>query len=381
MKVIPLVLLALVLAAPALVADDAAPTVKWSIGTWTGFGVQTDTKASKTTFENYDYNWEGGSAYRVKLAITAADGNSGFAVRSQMSPGTATGTTAGDPLIGVGSFKLNQLYGFGKFMDGKIKVMGGMLDDYSIATAGWENFGKTDGSFGGYLNFAPMDGFNLGWFLPFNTTAPSPTAANQIGKSLVGFSYTVPDMAFIAAGIYFSPKTNGTSYYAGVDFKGVKDLTLQIEAKLTAVGDKVNGLTQVAEYVKYPFGTMAFSMYAGETMYAAKTSALGYNFEPMLSYSMSDTVTLALLGNVYVFNADELLTFLSPVDGLAALTTTGYGLGAASGKAAFGGGPQIAFKSGGMSVVLGDYFAVLPSVGATAATNINLVYAALDYSL
>ena len=134
----------------------ATPKMTYGVGTWEGFGISN--AAAGNTFTEYDYNWVGGGAVRFTMDYTSADGNAGFNSRLQMVDNT--------PSVGNGAFSsytanFNQLNAWGKFFNGMVTVRAGMLDDYTIATAIWNDWGNTDGKVGLYLDLAPIAGLDI----------------------------------------------------------------------------------------------------------------------------------------------------------------------------------------------------------------------------
>ena len=364
MKKLLIVLLALTVMGMFAVAQDA-PAITWNVSSYNGFATVSDSNADTSSVALYNYNWEGAGAYRFQMAVNAADGNSGFQMRLQTADQTAA-TPA-----------FNQIWAYGKFLDGMVKVEGGLLNDYSIATGGWECYGNTDGALGLQVDVAPIDGLALGFFLPLKGIATNANY-NAIGNAQIGAAYEMKDMFKLAGGYILSPTTNGSTFYAGLVLKAVPGLSANVEFKFANLGDSKLGTTNIEEYASYSFGAVTVSAYAGEWMYASASSKLYYNFEPQVAYKVSDAASVALVANVYTFNDAGVMSFVSPVDGIGALQNKTIG---GDPTMAFGAGPNVQLKAGGAKVTIGDYYGILPSVGALKATNINVFYASFDYAL
>jgi hypothetical protein len=357
MKKLLVVLLALTLFGVfAFAQDAAAPTVTWNASAYNGFAFVNDSNSKATSFQLYSYDWEGGGAYRFQMAVNAADGNSGFQFRLQTADQKASAPN------------FNEIWAYGKFLNGMVKVEGGLLNDYSIATGGWECYGNTDnGKLGAQIDVMPIEGLTIGAY------APLIYGASTFGDTQIGFGYEMADMFHVAGGYYLSTAKNGGALYAGLVLKAVKDLSFNVELKLSNLGDSTNGTTNIEEYVAYPFGALTASMYAGEWMYASHSSDFYFNFEPQVAYKVSDVATVALIGNVYTVNGgpavgSAAMNFISPTDGIGALSSTDMSVAPVL---AFGVGPNVQLKAGGFKVTIGDYFGIIPAVGAASATNVN----------
>lgn len=360
MKKLLIVLLALTVLGIFAFADDApaGPSIVWNASAYNGFAVVSDSNLSTNTVQQYSYDWEGAGAYRFQMAVNAADGNSGFQMRLQ------TGDQKGAGLA------FNEIWAYGKFFNGMVKVEGGLLNDYSIATGGWECYGNTDsGVLGAQIDIMPVDGLTIGLYMPFGGMAiGSGNYYNAIGNSMIGFGYELKDIAHIAAGYILSPTTNGSALYAGAVIKAVPNLSANVELKLSNLGDSNLGVTNIEEYVAYPVGDLTVSAYAGEWMYASASSNFYFNIEPQVAYKVAPGATVALIGNVYTFNGGgSAMTFVSPTDGLASNLKSASV--AESPALAFGAGPNVQLTAGGFKVTVGDYYGIVPSTTTIKATD------------
>jgi hypothetical protein len=264
-----------------------------------------------------------------------------------------------DQMATVGTPLFNEIWAYGKFLNGMVKVEGGLLNDYALATGGWECYGNSDnGKLGAQINVMPIEGLTIGAYAPI-------TNIDTFANTQIGFGYDMPDMFHVAGGYIMSPNSKATALYAGLVVKSIKDLSFNVELKLSNLGDSDNGTTNIEEYVAYPIGALTASMYAGEWIYASASSNFYFNFEPQVAYKLSDTATVAVIGNVYTVNGalaagSAAMNFISPTDGLLSNYTD---LG--DPVLAFGIGPNIQLKAGGFKVTIGDYYAFLPKDGVT----------------
>jgi len=352
-----LVIAAMVLALIGTFAFADAPTAKWSIGTWTGFGIQS--AGGVNTIEQYDYNWVGGDFYRVGFTYTAADGNAGFNSRLQMGISAQTA-----PAV------FNQLNAWGKFFGGMLTVRAGINDDYTIATKDWNTFGTTDGAFGVYVNVTPMEGLDIGYFQPVPTYQAFPLSealAPYSGKNaIVGLAYTMKDMVSIQAGAIAAADAAPAAVYYGLKLLAVKDLTAILEGKSVLSG--AAAVTTLLENVGYNVGALSISARIGEAI----GSTFNWGVEPIVTYKANDMVSVSVIGNVFTsyLSAGKPAGqyWMSPIDGGA--VSGGNGDGTING----GAGAFITFAQSGASLIVGDYYAAAINGG-------NVVFVNLDLSL
>jgi len=360
MKKALIVLLAVALIGAFAFADDAAapaaPTAAFSIHTYNGFGIVSS--GTTTTIKQYDYNWVGGDYTRVGFKYTAADGNSGFNSRVQVSFGTTTsGTTTSSAVTAV----FNQLNGWGKFVDGLITVRAGVGDDYTIATPIWNCYGNTDGAFGVYVNLHPADGLDIGYFQPIPYSSDvvanlvSPTASS---KSIVGAAYAIKDVASLEAGAVLSSATNGTNVYFGGNVTAITGLTAQLEGQIASLGASAS-TTTLLEYLGYSFGDLSLASYIGENL----GTKVYFGLEPIITYKLSSLVSVVAIINAYN-NPSQ--TWYSPID-------AGVVGGGTAGTFNFGAGAAAVFTAGGLSFRAGDYYA--------AGSSSNILYVNADLTL
>jgi len=357
-----LVIVAMVLALVGAFAFADAATLKWSANTYTGFALAT--QGSNTNIEAYDYSWVGAGAIRFGATLTSADGNAGFNSRLQMSqnplfanfgPGTANGDIA----------VFNQLNGWVKLFGGVLTVRGGILDDYTIATPIWNNYGRDDGDFGLSLDLAPVAGLDIVYFQPVPVTAPIANILSPAGGgfSIVGVAYAAKDIGKIELGAQLTSlattATTGTQLYLGGNVSAIKGLTLQLEAIYNLY---TTGTFTALENVSYSAGALTVGTYVGEATNAAGT--FNWGLEPTVSYKIMDNFSVNAIVNVY---SDKGQTWMSPID-------AGAFAGIAAGETSWGAGVSGIFSLSGANFTVGDYYA-----GGTNGG--NAFYVNLDVAL
>jgi hypothetical protein len=360
-----LVVFAVVGAAAFADGTAATPKMTYSVGTWSGLGISN--AATGNTFTSYDYNWVGAGAVRFSMDYTSADGNAGFNSRLQMIGNPASiGNGAMDPNYSV---NFNQLNAWGKFFNGMVTVRAGMLDDYTIATPIWNNWGNTDGKVGVYLDFAPVAGLDLGVFQPIpsgtgdvlsNILTPAGT-----GHTTIGASYKAANVVQVWGGTVLSSTTTASTatsaaadvvYFAG-NLLAVKGLTAEFEGAATLYSDGT-ALTAL-ENVGYAMGPLTVASFIGEGDTA--TGTFSWGIEPSISYNIDSNLAAQAIVNVY--NGAQY--WMSPIDaGAVAAGPAGTN---------FGAGASLSYTASGLMVKVGDYYGV--------AASENLFYVNVELTL
>lgn len=347
----------IVLLALCFVSAMAFADAKWSVKTRYGFGIQSYSSGNELL--GYDYSQVGAGRTRLMVNITSEDGNVGFNGRMQMKVQdyASVTSTKGYPVI------FSQLNGWAKLFSGMLTVRAGRLDDYTIATPDWNNFGTTDGSFGMYFDVSPMAGLDIGFFqvIPSDGAAVGASANGDI----IGLAYAMPNLVSVQAGVildFRNTAANGHAIYFGADVTAVPNLTAMLEAKV----ELLNGSTPITleQNIGYSMGALTVGARIGEVSNSAAATTLVWGVEPTVSYKVNDNVTVNAIANVY---NDPGQTFMSPID-------AGVVAGGAVGTTNFGGGASFNWIMGGATLTVGDFYAAATGSG-------NLFYVNLDVNL
>ncbi|HTZ53348.1 MAG TPA: hypothetical protein VMF68_16885 [Spirochaetia bacterium] len=347
MKKALVVLLVLACVGAAAFADDmAAPTAKWSAATWYGWAYAMPN--SGAIVEQYDYSWVGAGAFRLGFSYTSSDGNAGFNARF-------TNTA---PLNASMAVNVDRLNGWAKMFGGMLTVRAGLLDDYTIATADWNNFGKTDNKLGMYFDVSPVAGLDVGAFLPFPAT--SDAAANIFAPAggayaVVGASYAVPNLVTVVAGGDAS-----NAVYFGANVKAVPNLTAILEAKISLASG--NAMT-FEENVGYAMGPLTVGARIGEVNDSNASTAFSWGIEPTVAYKVTDAIALNLIINAFN-NPSQ--TWMSPIDAKAILPQGNVG------DTNFGGGAFVTLTQSGFVLTAGGYYSAVTNAGALLFVNGDL---------
>jgi hypothetical protein len=361
-----LVIAALVLALVGAFAFADA-TASWAIKTWTGFGLFSRSDGLSVA-QPYDYDWVGAGQVRFGFKYTSADGNAGFNTRIGMDPRDIIAASK-PPFDGGSGAIFNQLNAWGKLFDGLVTVRAGIGDDYTIATTDWNSFGNTDGSYGIYVDLAPVAGLDIGYFQPIPTNTVPDLSAMSNGV-IVGAAYTIKDIASIQLGAklaQFQTAAAGTAIYFGAKVLAVKDLTAILEGQATLE----KGATPIVLYenLGYTMGALSITARVGEKMDSTAATTFQWGVEPIVTYKVNDNLGLNVIANVY---NDPGQSWMSPIDaGEQPLTAAG----GVSGDTNFGAGAFVTWSASGFRVTVGDFYAAAKDVGG------NLIFVNADISL
>jgi hypothetical protein len=250
-------------------------------------------------------------------------------------------------------------------MGGLLTVRAGILDDYTIATLDWDNFGNTDGKVGVYFDLSPIAGLDIGFYQVIPTAAVGASANGDI----VGLAYALPNLVSIQAGAaldFSNSATNGHAIYFGFSVTAVPNLTAILEAQF----QMLNGSTPMTfvENVGYAMGALTVGVRGGEYM---TTNVTDWGFEPTVSYKVNDNVTVNAIVNVYsIQSSAHNVSFFGPQDSYGSWAMA---FGAAN-TMNFGGGASANWIMGGSTLTVGDYYGAATGAG-------NLFYVNFDVSL
>lgn len=324
MKKALVVLLALTCLGAAAFAEG--PTAAWTVTGLYGFGIYMP--ASGNVILPYDYSQVGTNRTRLDFKYTSADGNAGFINETQLVNLTANYVPTG--------LTFTRWLVWGKLFNGLLTIRGGQLDDLSVATKDWNNFGSTDGE-NGYLGpgisfmLTPISGLNI---LFFQQIPLMPGVTLNMDGDLIGASFTVPNLVGVQAGVNLlstQTATTGNKVYFGLNLLAIPGLTAILEGQASLF----NGSTpiQLEQNIGYTMGPLTVGVRVGE--YFA-TSITDWGFEPTVTFKVDDNLALNAIVNVYDFQSASAgkVTFMSPIDagavGPGAANTMNFGLGASA---------------------------------------------------
>lgn len=197
--------------------------------------------------------------------------------------------TQGDFDAGSPVLFTRRAYVWGTMFDGMVKLVAGKLGDYTWATLGPAAFGNIDGPTGVQFQVMPIEGLNLGFFLPATTAGA--LAEDAFGDILIGASYAMADVFTAQAGIDLSPTADSNDAWAGVEVTAIENLYIVVEASLTDLGNDATGATYLFEEAEYSMDALVFGIDLEQQFWADSALDMGLSFGPYVSYTM-DMVTL-----------------------------------------------------------------------------------------
>jgi len=340
-------------------AAFADGTAKWSITTNYGFAFTSPPSPAQNDLTPFDWAQEGTGRTRLGFTYTSADGNAGFNSRLQMT-NLVTQTAI-----------FNQLNGWAKLFGGMLTVRAGLLDDYTISTQDWNDYGNTDGKFGVYFNIAPMAGLDIGIFQAVPAVAGA-VNANFPDGDIIGAKYAIKDIGDLNAGVSFgSGLTTGvTNIFAGFNFKGMTGLTAVVEGQITMLPASAGTGFAFDENLAYVMGPLTVGARVGE-LYSTVTSTFDWGIEPSVAYKVNDNLTVNAIANVYSTLQNDALLWAS-----GALYAAIINGGVAAGEIGFGAGASVSWAASGFTVTIGDYYSM-----AASPNGGNAFYISGDVSL
>lgn len=268
MKKLIVLLLAITMVG-AVFADDAAPAPSLTWGGYFNTGIQYDTSTDSLYLMGAKYV---GKASRLRLNADYANGDFGVHFRLQSNDATTT------------MFSLTQALVWGNFLNKMVYAKVGLLNDYTWATP-YNSYGGYDGKPGAQIQLKPISGLNFGVILPIDSSKTvSPT--NVLKDMIIGAKYSAKGLADVTAELDLGTAAN--AFIGSVNVTAVKDLTAQLEAKITDIADFGN-TAYFDEYISYALGDVAVGAYVDQTF----GSPFAWSVAPEVSYTMGSLVAYA----------------------------------------------------------------------------------------
>jgi hypothetical protein len=161
------------------------------------------------------------------------------------------------------------------------------------------------------LQIKPLDGLNLGAFLPFTygsngTNVESEDIADAFDTMAFGFKYTAKGIGDIEAGYWLAPNfaqdtlssanpadsTDSSSFYQfpflwfGAEYTGIQNLTALLESEVATAGNSNLNWAYFDEQLAYQMGALGLTLYAEQLIFF--NSALGADlaFRPVVDYTL-----------------------------------------------------------------------------------------------
>lgn len=295
------------LAAAAVVAGFAFAE-GWSVGGYFRSGAEANTDAkdfeTKTFKDGCPYGIYGNMNSRVRLNVNYTQEDYGFKFRYQC---TGFGVNNSNADVWFNDGNLKYMYGYAKFLDGKIIGEAGKLSD-----------SYTDGE--GIQGFSAMDGYGLrallvpveGLYLSAAGTTYRAEKYKETDKKVVDNKAKEGDIKANEKLITLSAKYKNDAFtvagghnfagesYGYFELKTIPNFTLKVEGKLldkdiSGKKDKKGkdtSETQIWEQVQYKFNDMGLPLEAG--IYCGQKIVKDDNimeFYPYMSYALNEVVS------------------------------------------------------------------------------------------
>jgi len=297
MKKLFLVLLALTVFGAFAFGQAAAPALKFS--GYLNFGLLYSKVGSDDMIvQNGDDSATTGRL-NWNMSYNAGDYGVNFRVRSQPTGGFSNST---GNMSGSGGLFLRRVYGWTNVVPGLVKIKAGRLDDYTwVAASGayWNCFGNLDGPVGVQVQVTPMDGLNLGGFLPVQRTNDTILkASDQVKNIEIGFNYSQKDVFAVVGGYMGSNVKKQSDIWFGGSLFMVPGLTADFEGVMANSGDKPTGYNFVFEALYYTMDAIKVGAQMSQQMFADSANKSQIYIGPEAAYTLSDTLTVGVFTSI-----------------------------------------------------------------------------------
>jgi hypothetical protein len=303
---------ALVLIAAAAFAQNApAPTFAVTGALYTGTIAQSFNNATPllgiwdpVNLTGSRFNFQGtynGSGFGLYFRLREDDNWDQGNTNAKANSGTGTNNLSIPSAPGF-----RRLYGWIDAADGMIRVAAGRLSGYEWATGdagGFNTLGNLDGAVGMQLQIKPIDGLNVGAFLPFtygtsSALASSLDVAEAVNFVAFGAKYTIKGVGDIEGGYWMAPDmastkaTNSSSFYQypkawfGAEYVGTPNLTAILETQFANSTNSNANWAYLAETVAYKLDQLGLALYAEQQLNSNSNFGTYLGFRPVVDYTI-----------------------------------------------------------------------------------------------
>ncbi len=262
MKKLIVLLLSIAMVGAVFAQDAPAPVLKWSGLLNTGFQYDTSTDSL------YLYGQNAGKASRLRLNADYTNGDFGVHFRLQTNDAMTTEFTIAHALV------------WGNLFNNMATFKAGLLNDGTWATP-YNSYGSLDGAKGVQLQVKPIEGLNVGAFMPLDTTKTVPAGNVPKDMTFAG-KYSISGIADVVAGLNLGVAKN--EVYGSVNVTAVDNLTAIVEVDTSDISDIANTLV-FDEYASYAMGNLAVGAYLDQALGAT----LAWTIAPEISYTIDKT--------------------------------------------------------------------------------------------
>ena len=166
---------------------------------------------------------------------------------------------------------------WGNLFNNMATFKAGLLNDGTWATP-YNSYGSLDGAKGVQLQVKPIEGLNVGAFMPLDTTKTVPAGNVPKDMTFAG-KYSISGIADVVAGLNLGVAKN--EVYGSVNVTAVDNLTAIVEVDTSDISDIANTLV-FDEYASYAMGNLAVGAYLEQVF----GSPFGWTIAPEVSYTI-----------------------------------------------------------------------------------------------
>jgi hypothetical protein len=228
---------------------------------------------------------DSGTSTRFNLQAAVTNENVGATVRLRMQ-NIDTGSPATSTLVEISDHSkvfVNRAYAWATMLDGKVKTVAGKLGDYTYSSFG-NDIGNSDTATGFQVQVMPIDGLNVGVFLPAdgNTKVVLEDAFKDLK---LGASYSMEGVGSFRAGYDMNVAADTNMAWVSASISAIENLGIIVDVQLVDMGNDVSGETYLFEEIDYTMDALNVGIDLEQTLYADDSDMM-MTFGPYVSYDM-----------------------------------------------------------------------------------------------
>jgi hypothetical protein len=261
---------------------------------------------------------------RLNLNAKYDAGTYGWYIRAREQDGWTSGNS--------GTFTLRRAYAWVDLANGMVRVSAGRLNTQSWATGSfggnYEDIGGLDGAVGSTVEIKPIDGLNVGVYVPYNygVNKTSDNFGNLMRYSQWSGAYKVAGLGDIEAGVTIGAThtdlvgANNGYAYIGAAYTGDKNLIANITLLNAYNNDSVYGFNFVSERVEYNFmdvlgAPVHASLISGQQLYNNSDWGHDLFFMPQVDYT-ADIYNLGVQATILSRSGSQMPSVTTSTSGL-----------------------------------------------------------------
>jgi len=250
--------------------------------------VSSGLKVSFSDTGNYAFAFadDAGSPFRINFRMDYNfDDNAGLTVNLRS---TATGQSLGASSRAIPY--VNRGFAWVKFFDGKMRVRSGYLwdTDYESDGNAWDTASVLEWCTS--LDFYPIDGMEVGLVVP--TSIYGRSLESTVLDTTYGLNWNITDFGRISAMFQYGSVVANRSLNFGLNYTGIKGLSVKLEGDLQQIGIDDIGYYQLYESMSYSESNMSGTLAVTECIFKSSDYHV---VTPSISFSGTfDWVTITL---------------------------------------------------------------------------------------